>query len=131
MNISASVKNSFKAHTVSVETNGNRKSIDIYSKDSGFGSVVNGAELLLLAIGTCFCNDIYREAAKRGLTINGVEVTVTCEFGADGEPGRNFQYTCNVVSDEDGTLISDLIQHTDRIAEIHNTLRNGVQVALR
>ena len=85
MNISASVKNSYNANMVKVATNGNMKSIEINPKESGFGSSVNGAELLLSAIATCFCNDIYREAAKRNLRIKGVEVEVTCEFGVDGE----------------------------------------------
>ena len=131
MNISASLKNSYNANMVKVATNANMKSIEINPKESGFGSSVNGAELLLSAIATCFCNDIYREAAKRNLRIKGVEVEVTCEFGADGEQGRNFQYTCNIDSDEEPALINGLIHHTDRIAEIHNTLRNGVQVVLR
>lgn len=131
MNISASIKNTYKTHMVKVSTNGTSKSISITPKDSGFGSSVNGGELLLSAIATCFCNDIYREAAKRNLTVKGVEVEVTCEFGADGEPGRNFLYTCKVDSDEEPALINGLIHHTDRIAEIHNTLRNGVQVVLR
>ena len=130
MNISASLTNRFKSHTVKLETNGNSKTIQIAPKNSGFGSSVNGGELLLLSIATCFCNDIYREAAKRSLSIRGVEVEVMCEFGADGEMGKNFQYTCKIDSDEDKTLINDLVQHTDRIAEIHNTLRNGVQVVL-
>ena len=130
MKITVSLTNSFKTHRVELSTNGHSKSIAIASKESGFGSSVNGGELLLLAIATCFCNDIYREAGKRNLSIHGVEVEVTCDFGADGEVGRNFQYTCKVDSEEDPSLINALIYHTDRIAEIHNTLRGGVQVLL-
>jgi uncharacterized OsmC-like protein len=36
----------------------------------------NGGELLLLAIGGCYCNDIFREAAKRGMPIKSVHVDV-------------------------------------------------------
>jgi uncharacterized OsmC-like protein len=42
--------------------------------------------LLFLALATCYCNDIFREAAKQGLKIDGVEVKVEGEFGAEGEP---------------------------------------------
>jgi hypothetical protein len=34
----------------------------------------NGGELLLLAIGGSYCNDIFREAAKRGMVIKSVQL---------------------------------------------------------
>jgi organic hydroperoxide reductase OsmC/OhrA len=45
-------------------------------------------ELLCLALATCYCNDVYREASRRGLAIRGVEVGVAAEFGGRGEPAR-------------------------------------------
>ena len=92
MQISASVKSSFNQHTVFVETNGDSKAIGIKAKANGYGSSINGGELLLLALATCFCNDIYREAVKRKIAVSEVEVICRGEFGSEGEPGKNFIY---------------------------------------
>ena len=60
----------------------------------------------------------------------GAEVVVSGEFGAEGEPGRNFRYRANVQSDADPKEIQELIKHTDSVAEIHNTLRKGLNISL-
>lgn len=130
MKISASVKSQLNQHEIVVQTNDAAKEISIAPKPSGYGSSVNGGEMLLLALATCFCNDIYREAAKRGMSITGVEVECTADFGGDGDPGANFQYKTKVTSDAPDAEIEELIRHTDGIAEIHKTLRNGVNVTL-
>jgi uncharacterized OsmC-like protein len=92
---------------------------------------VNGGELLLLSLTTCFCNVLYREAEKQGIVVSSVEVTRTREFGAPGEPGRNFQYTIAVTAEAFPAVIEALINHTDQVAEIHNTLRRGVGISLQ
>ncbi|MCE6989488.1 OsmC family protein [Dyadobacter sp. CY323] len=130
MKISANVKSEFEKHQIEVETNGSVKRIDIAPKPTGYGSSVNGGEMLVLALATCFCNDIYREATKRNVIVTGVEVTCTAEFGSDGEPGANFQYKTKITSEASDEEIAELIRHTDEIAEIHNTLRKGVSVNL-
>lgn len=130
MTLSASINSEFGHHAVVVQTNDSANEMNIAPKPSGFGSSINGGELLMLSLATCFCNDIYREAAKRNITVSGVDVVVTGEFGADGEPGSNFTYTAHVKSAAPPAEIDELIRHTDRIAEIHNTLRQGVQITL-
>ena len=85
---------------------------------------------MLLALATCFCNDIYREANKRGIGISSVEVLCEGEFGGEGEPGYNFKYRSNVVADASAKQIEDMVNHVDKIAEVHNTLRRGVDVKL-
>lgn len=130
MKVSASIKSRFNRHETIVETNNSAKEIQIAPKPSGFGSSVNGAELLLLSLATCFCNDIYREADKRKITVSGVEVEFSGEFGAEGEPGSNFSYKARIISDAPLSEIEALIDYTDQIAEIHNTLRKGVSITL-
>ena len=76
MRISARVQNSQGQHQVSLTTNDTVHSLSIPPKPTGFGSSANGGELLFLALATCYCNDIYREAAKRGIEVVGVEVEV-------------------------------------------------------
>lgn len=130
MLFSASVKSKFNQHEVEVQTNADGKTISIAPKANGYGSSVNGGELLLLALATCFCNDIYREANKRNITVSSVEVICTGEFGAEGEPGSNFKYRVNVVADASAKEIEDMVNYVDSIAEVHNTLRRGVDVKL-
>lgn len=131
MKFSAKIKNTKNQNTVFVQTNDDVKEIIIPSKSAGYGSSVNGGEFLLLSLATCFCNDLYREANKRGMKISGVEIIVTCDFGAEGEPGSNFQYSVNVKSDHSSADVESLITQVDQIAEIHRTLRNGVNVILK
>lgn len=76
MKISAKVENTKDNHHVALQTNENVHSITIPSKSTGYGSSVNGGELLFLALATCYCNDIYREAAKRNIRLERVEVNV-------------------------------------------------------
>jgi len=129
MKISARVHNSAGMHSASVRTDGNTKAISIAPKTTGLGSSVNGGELLLLALATCYCNDIYREAAKLGITVERVAVEVDAEFGGPGEPGRNITYRARIAapkaSPED---LRALMERTDQVAEIHNTLRAGTPV---
>lgn len=129
MKISASVHSSQAAFETAVQTNDSQKTIVIDPKSTG-GSSVNGGELLVLALATCFCNDIYREAARQGITIRNVNVEVSAEFGGVGEPGTGFRYNARVDADADAEIIRALIEHTDKVAEIHNTLRRGTAVTL-
>ena len=90
----------------------------------------NGGELLFLAIATCYCNDVYREAAKRGIRVEMVGVEVTGEFGGVGEPARNVTYQARVEARATEQEIRDLMIHTDQVAEIQNSLRRGTPVTL-
>ena len=131
MELSATVTNRLNEHDVVVSTNGTTQRIPIASKPAGYGSSVNGGELLLLALATCFCNDLYREANKRSISISAVKVECTATFGREGEPGSGFKYRVDVTTDVPREVIDELIAHTDRVAEIHNTLRKGVDVVLK
>ena len=130
MQIIATIKSKFNQLQTSVQTNDAAKSLQIASKPNGYGSSVNGGELLMLSLATCYCNDIYREAAKRNINVSNVEVEFTGNFGGEGEPGLNFKYKVHIDADASPSEIEDLIRHTDKVAEIHNTLRKGVEINL-
>lgn len=130
MQISASIQNSFGHHNAVVATNGAEKQVQLASKDSGYGSAVNGGEMLLLALATCYCNDIYREAALRNIQVKQVDVACYANFGGPGDPGTDFRYEVRITSEAPQSDIDELIRYTDSIAEIHNTLRGGVSVNL-
>jgi uncharacterized OsmC-like protein len=127
MKVSARIINQDQSHNVTVSTDSSEKTIAIAAKANGTGSSVNGAELLLLSIATCYCNDIYREAARRNITVRSVEVTCMGEFG-EAIPGKSIRYSARVDADASAADIADLVAHTDEVAEIHQTLRKGVSV---
>lgn len=130
MKIQAKVQNSEGQHLVVLSTNEYAHSIAIAPKATGYGSSANGGELLFLALATCYCNDLYREAAKVGLKVEGVDVEVDGEYGAEGEPARNITYHVKVTARGQVAQIRELALQTDKMAEIQNTLRLGLPVSL-
>ena len=105
--------------------------MSIPAKPHGFGSGVNGGELLFLALATCYCNDVYREAAKKGIDVEQVDVVVEGEFGAEGQPAKNIVYRARIKSSASEAQVRDLLTHTDTVAEIQNTLGAGGAVTLQ
>ena len=130
MKITAKVENSLNRHQVTLQTNDHVHSITIPPKPTGYGSSANGGELLFLALATCYCNDIYREAAKRNIKIDRVEVSVEGEFGSEGEPAKSVTYRAKIDAQASEAEIRELMQYTDTVAEIQNTLRMGTPVVL-
>lgn len=130
MEITASVRNAASRHEAVVATDGKEQSIALPAKASGLGSAVNGGELLLLALATCYCNDLYREAARLGVALDGVEVKVRARFAGVGLAATDIRYSANVSSSASAAAIAELLRQTDAVAEIHNTVRAGVAVVL-
>jgi uncharacterized OsmC-like protein len=130
MKISALLRNSLDHHVVIVTTDGKSQALHIAPKAGGYGSSANGGELLFLALATCYCNDVYREAERQGIRVDSVEVEVEGDFGGVGEPARNVVYFARVTAQASEEAIRALMAHTDKVAEIQNTLRAGTEVAL-
>jgi putative redox protein len=104
--------------------------IDRAKEAGGQGLGFNGGELLLLAIGGCYSNDVFREAAKRGINVRRVQVTVSADWGGEPVRAENVSYSVKVDADAPPEAIADLIRHTDSVAEIPNSLRYGTEVRL-
>lgn len=94
--------------------------------DLGF----SGGELLFLAIAACYHNDVFREAAKLGIEVRSVQIEVRGSFAGRPVRARNIEYTVDIDADATARQIDRLIATTDRVAEIHNTLRHGTEVRL-
>ena len=129
MKFSAYVSNRPGDHQVTLKVGEKEQHLSIAPKETG-GSSITGGELLFLALATCFCNDIYREAAKWDIRVQHVEVEVDGDFEAPGKPGTNIVYRARVQADASDDKIRELILHTDAMAEIQNTLRVGTPVKL-
>jgi organic hydroperoxide reductase OsmC/OhrA len=130
MKIAARVQNSAGRHHVTLRTGDAVHNLTIPPKPTGFGSSANGGELLFLALATCYCNDLYREATKLGMKVQRVEVEVEGDFGAEGELAANVRYKVKVAAEANEAEIRALLSHTDQVAEIQNTLRVGIPVTL-
>ena len=130
MLIEASVVSERGHNEVELSTDARAHAIEIAPRASGFGSRANGGELMCLALATCYCNDVYREAQSRAIEIVRVEVKAQATFGAAGEPASGFIYRVRVAARAPERVIRELIAHTDTMAEVHNTLRRGVPVSL-
>lgn len=130
MKISARVANSSGTHDVMLSTNGAARGLPIPPGAEGRGSSANGGELLCLALATCYCNDLYREAKKRGIEVERVEVDVEATFGAEGSAAEKLSYRARVSARASRDRIVDLMRHTDTVAEIQNTMRRSCQIAL-
>ena len=130
MRIAASVRNSGRALRVTVTTGDTAQELLIGAKDTGRGSSVNGGEFLMLALATCFCNDIYREAARLGIAVDGVDVEAEADFAGVGLAARNIRYRARVDSPAPRAEVEELLRQTDAVAEVQNTVRSGAVVAL-
>ena len=116
---------------ITLTTNNRSQEIDIGSKINGYGSRVNGGEFLVLAIATCYSNNIYREAKKMHIKVNKVEVEANAESKPiPGAPAHKITYRAKVNADASEEEILALMRHTDSVAEIHNTLRASVAVEM-
>ena len=130
MRVEAEVKSSAAGHGVVVRTNESQQSISVPGKPSGQGSSVNGGEFLMLALATCYCNDLYREAQRLGVTIESTQVVASAEFPGVGLAATSITYRARVVSPNAVSEVQRLLRETDAVAEVHNTLRSGVPVKL-
>jgi organic hydroperoxide reductase OsmC/OhrA len=97
-------------------------------KAFGTGLGLNGAELLALSIGGCFCNDLHYTAEELGLLVTRLKVEVTIELG--GEPtvveSALVSAECEV---DDEARTDELLRLAQRRCTIANSLRKGIEVA--
>lgn len=129
MQISATVINSPGQHTVSVRTGDDVQTLSVPTKAAG-GSGVNGGEFFMLALATCYCNDLYREATRLGISLQRVEVEASATFAGVGLAASDVRYRAEIQSRGPPEAVARLLRETDAVAEVHNTLRKGVPVQL-
>ena len=130
MLITAHVSNSASSHEVAVASAGTRKYISVPAKAGGHGSAVNGGEFLMLALATCYCNDVYREAGRLNIEVRSVEVEASADFEGVGLAARNIRYRARISSPASDAEVAKLLRETDAVAEVQNTLRSGAGVSL-
>jgi len=96
-------------------------------KAGGMGLGFNGGELLALAIGGCFCNDLQYVAHETGIHLVSFRLEVVVAF--EGSPLLATQAILRVnVETDDPTDVDALIARTEQVSAVANSLRRGLVV---
>ena len=95
----------------------------------GQGLGFNGAQLLALAIGGCFCNDLRYIAHERGAALDGISVSVTVNL--EGDPllttSARMEVACTM---QDGSDPAPIVEQAKAGCMVSNSLARGVPVAI-
>ena len=99
-------------------------------RNGGMGLGFTGAQMIALAIGGCFCNDLRYMAEERGVAITeiAVDVTVTLE----GAPLLvTFAEMMAHVSFADPAVdAADFVRRTEAVSAVTNSVRQGFPVTI-
>ncbi|HEX4571035.1 MAG TPA: OsmC family protein [Dongiaceae bacterium] len=98
------------------------------SKAGGKGLGFNGGQLLGLAIGGCFCNDLHYVAHEMGLRLTSVEVDVMVSFEGSPLLATGAVLRARVSAAEKGADIEDLIKRAQAVSTVSNSLKRGIPV---
>lgn len=96
----------------------------------GSGLGFNGAQLLALSLGGCFCNDLRYAAADLGASLGDIAVSVALEL--DGQPLTVTRAAVSVrCTLADGGDASAVIERATEICTVANSVKAGFPVAFR
>jgi len=90
-----------------------------------------GAHLLHLAAAGCVLNDLYREADKLGIELDGARVTATGGFDPQTWQSTGIDYTVELSSAAPADQLAHLLDVVDQVAEIPSAIRAGAPVQRR
>ncbi|MFC2250285.1 OsmC family protein [Labrys portucalensis] len=98
-------------------------------KAGGMGLGFNGAQLLALSLGGCFCNDLRYAAEEMGVTVDTIAISVALEL--EGKPllatVARLEVRCRML---DGSDPQPVIERAKTICMVANSLRSGVPVGI-
>ncbi len=96
----------------------------------GRGLGFNGAQLLALAIGGCFCNDLRYVADEMRIKLGSISVSVTVEL--EGDPiiatAATMYVSCTAL---DGSDPLRVIEKAKRSCMVSNSISRGVPVSIQ
>jgi organic hydroperoxide reductase OsmC/OhrA len=96
----------------------------------GQGLGFNGGQLLGLAIGGCFCNDLYYVAHEMGIRLASVAVDVAVTF--DGSPLRATSAAVRVAVEamDENADVDALVRRAEETSTVSNSISQGVPVSV-
>ena len=96
-------------------------------KAGGMGLGFNGGQMLALAIGGCFCNDLRYVAEELGVDLTTIEVDVSVEL--EGTPLLATSAEMRVRVEAAAQLdLAGLIKRTESVSAVTNSVRRGFPV---
>lgn len=98
-------------------------------KAGGKGIGFNGAQLLGLAIGGCYCNDLRYASHELGRGIGDIAVTVTVDLAGSPLIATKAEVSVDVQM-LDGSDPTQVIEEAWRICTVANSLQQGFPVLL-
>jgi hypothetical protein len=87
-----------------------------------------GAHLYHLAAAGCVLNDVYREAERLGIAVDGVRVGAAGGFDPQSWTSTGVTYEVEISSGARADELSRLLSVVDEVAEIPKALRAGTTV---
>lgn len=98
-------------------------------KAGGMGLGFNGAQLLALALGGCFCNDLRYVSDEMNVHLDKISVNVVVEL--DGDPLITKSATMQVsIATRDGSDPRPVIERAKEICMVSNSISRGIGVAI-
>ena len=99
-------------------------------RPDGKGLGFNGGELLALAIGGCFCNDLQYVADEMGMELTTIAVDVT--LALDGTPllATSADIKVEVASARNEDDLASLIGRAREISAVSNSLERGLRITM-
>ncbi len=104
--------------------------VDRPAEGGGGGQGFNGGQLLNLAVAGCISNDLFREAARAGITLRRVWVGVVSDYVEDPAVSTPIEYQVEMEGDATEDALRELVNGVNKIAEIPNSIRRGTEVLL-
>lgn len=98
-------------------------------KAGGMGLGFNGGQLLGLALGGCFCNDLHYVAHEQGVRLTSVRVRVTVQFEGTPLLATNAAIEVDAVASDPGADLAGVIRRAREISTVSNSVQRGFPVA--
>ncbi|MFZ1950901.1 MAG: OsmC family protein [Pseudolabrys sp.] len=97
-------------------------------KAGGMGLGFNGGQLLGLAIGGCFCNDLHYVAHDMGIRLASIEVDVTVTFAGNPLIAKNATMRVAVMAADKDADVSGIIRRAQDVSAVSNSIKRGIPV---
>ena len=97
-------------------------------KAGGKGLGFNGGQLLGLAIGGCFCNDLQYVAHDMGVGLASIQVDVTLTFEGSPLLATHAMMRVKVMAFDKDADVAGLIKRTQETSTVSNSITRGIVV---
>jgi organic hydroperoxide reductase OsmC/OhrA len=97
-------------------------------KAGGMDLGFNGGQLLGLAIGGCFCNDLHYVAHEMGVRLASIAVDVTVTFEGNPLLATQAEMRVSVTASDKGADVNAVIARARDISAVSNSIKRGMPV---